>query len=165
MSSLVSLDRFDLKILEHLQRHGHCSNVDLAAAVGLTPSPCLARMKRMHEAGVIRGFDADIALETIRDFVTVFTEITISDHRRDSFRVFEETVEQRPEIVECYNVTGGCDYVLKVVTPSISHFSAILDDLLQLDIGIIKFSNRVVLRQPFGPRKPSLSLVADKARA
>ncbi|MBD3844118.1 DNA-binding Lrp family transcriptional regulator [Bosea sp. OAE752] len=158
MGSLVSLDRFDLKILDHLQRNGHCSNVELAAAVGLTPSPCLARMKRLQESGVIRGFDAVIDLARLGHFITAFTEITISEHRRDSFRLFEAAAERCPEIIECYNVTGGCDYILKIVAPSIADFSAILDNLLELDIGIIKFSNRIVLRQPFEARKMQLAL-------
>ncbi len=158
MGSLVSLDRFDLKILDYLQRNGHCSNVELAAAVGLTPSPCLARMKRLQESGVLRGFDAVIDVARLGHFITAFTEITISEHRRDSFRLFEAAAERCPEIIECYNVTGGCDYILKIVAPSIAAFSAILDNLLELDIGIVKFSNRIVLRQPFEARKVQLTL-------
>ena len=65
MKSAVSLDRFDFKILVHLQRDGRCSNVDLADSVGLSPSPCLLRTKRLQEIGLIRGYGADIALEKL----------------------------------------------------------------------------------------------------
>lgn len=152
MSSAVSLDWLDFKLLDHLQRKGHCSNVELAAAVGLSPSPCLARVKRLAEAGVLRGFDADIALEKLGDFITVFSEITIGEHRRDSFRVFEQAAETLPEITDCYNVSGGCDYILKITASSMSRFSEIRDYLLELDVGIIKFSTKLVLRKPFASR-------------
>ncbi|SFJ43674.1 Winged helix-turn-helix DNA-binding [Bradyrhizobium sp. Gha] len=97
-------------ILTHLQRNGYCSNVELAAAVGLTPSPCLARMKRLQDCGVLRGFNAVIDLGRLGHFITAFTENTVSERRRDSFRLFEAAAERCPEIIECCNVTGGCDY-------------------------------------------------------
>lgn len=152
MESAVSLDRFDIKLLDHLQRNGRCSNVELAAAVGLSPSPCLKRVKRLLDAGVLRGFDADIALDKLGDFITVFSEITIGEHRRNSFRIFEEAAEKLPEITECYNVSGGCDYILKITATSVSRFSEIRDHLLELDVGIIKFSTKIVLRRPFATR-------------
>lgn len=152
MGSVVSLDRLDIKLLDHIQRNGHCSNVELAAAVGLSPSPCLARVKRLSEAGVLRGFDADIDLEKLGDFITVFSEVTIGEHRRDSFRIFEEAAERLPEITDCYNVSGGCDYILKITANSMSRFSEIRDHLLDLDVGIIKFTTKIVLRKPFATR-------------
>lgn len=72
MGPAVSLDRFDLKILAHLEREGRCSNVDLADAVGLSQSPCLVRTKRLQESGVIRGYGADIALEKLGNCVSAF---------------------------------------------------------------------------------------------
>lgn len=160
MRSTVSLDRFDIKILAHLQREGRCSNVDLADAVGLTPSPCLARTKRLQKLGVIREFDADIALEKLGDFVTVFSEVTIRDHRRNDFRIFEEAIGKHPEIVECYNVSGGYDYLLKIVTPSVALFQELMEKLLEAEIGIRRFSSRIVLRQPFGNRKCPIGMIA-----
>lgn len=152
MGPAVSLDRLDFKLLDHLQRNGHCSNVELAAAVGLSPSPCLARVKRLLEVGVLRGFEADIAIEKLGEFITVFSEITISEHRRNSFRIFEEAAEKLPEITECYNVSGGCDYILKITATSMSRFSEIRDHLIELDVGIIKFTTKIVLRKPFASR-------------
>ena len=72
MRSTASLDKFDIKILVHLQREGRCSNVDLAAAVGLSESPCLLRTKRLQETGIIRGYGADVALEKLGSHVIVF---------------------------------------------------------------------------------------------
>src|SRR5688572_2255269 len=71
MSSAVSLDQFDLKILAHLEREGRCSNVELADAIGLSQSPCLIRTKRLQQVGVIRGYRADIALEKSAGAATI----------------------------------------------------------------------------------------------
>lgn len=156
----VSIDRFDLKILTHLQREGRCSNVELADAVGLSQSPCLARTKRLQQLGVIRGYGVDIALETLGEFVVVFSEVTISSHRRHDFHKFEEAAARHQEIVECYNVSGGYDYLVKVVAPSVARFQELMECLLKEDIGIENFKSRIVLRQPFGRRPDPLGLIA-----
>ena len=156
----VSIDKFDLKILAHLQREGRCSNVELANAVGLSQSPCLVRTKRLQDLGVIRGYGADIALEKLAEHV--ISEVTISSHRRHDFRKFEEAAAKHPEIVECYNLSGGYDYLLKVVAPSVGRFQELMERLLQDDIGIEKFNSRIVLREPFGKRASPLSLIAPR---
>jgi DNA-binding Lrp family transcriptional regulator len=160
MRSPASLDQFDIKILAHLQREGRCSNVELADAVGLSPSPCLVRTKRMQEMGVIVGYGADIALEKLGEHVVVFSEVTISSHRRNDFRKFEEVAGQHLEIVEWYNVSGGYDYLLKIVAPSVARFQALMERLLQDDIGIARFKSRIVLRQSSGTRSYPLDLIA-----
>jgi len=157
MRSSASLDRFDIKILVHLQREGRCSNVELAAAVGLSESPCLSRTKRLQEIGVIRGYGADIALEKLGSHVIVFSEVTLGSHRVGDFRKFEAGAGKYREIIECYNVSGGYDYLLKIVTPGIVYFQALMERLLADDIGIEKFSNRVVLRRPIDRREYPLS--------
>ena len=160
MRSSASLDPFDIKILAHLQREGRCSNVDLAAAVGLSESPCLSRTKRLQEIGVIRGYGADIALEQLGSHVIVFSEVTLSSHRRHDLRKFEETADRQCEIVEWYNVSGGYDYLLKIVAPSVACFQELMERLLQSDIGIAKFTSRIVLRQASGKRTHPLGLIA-----
>jgi len=160
MSAAVSLDRFDLKILAHLEREGRCSNVELADAVGLSQSPCLVRTRRLQESGVIRGYGADIALDKLGRHVIVFSEVTISSHRPPDFRKFEEAVDQHSEIVEWYNVSGGYDYLLKIVAPSVAHFQELMERLLQDDIAIEKFTSRIVLRQASRKRSHPLGLIA-----
>lgn len=159
MRSNVTLDRFDLKILVHLQRAGRCSNVELAEAVGLSPSPCLFRTKRLQDIGVIRGYGADVVLETLGDHVVVFSEVTIGSHRPADFRKFEAGVGKYEEIVECYNVSGGYDYLLKIVAPSVAYFQALMEQLLDAQIGILKFSSRIVLRQPLLRRNSPLATI------
>jgi DNA-binding Lrp family transcriptional regulator len=147
MRSTASLDQFDIKILVHLQREGRCSNVELAAAVGLSESPCLFRTKRLQETGIIRGFGADVALEKL------------GSHRSHDFRKFEAGAGKYREIVECYNISGGYDYLLKIVVPGIAYFQALMERLLEDDIGIGKFASRIVLRQPFGQRAHPLKIL------
>ncbi|HRP97321.1 MAG TPA: Lrp/AsnC family transcriptional regulator [Rhodocyclaceae bacterium] len=159
MRAPASLDPFDIKILVHLQREGRCSNVELAAAVGLSESPCLARTKRLQEIGVIRGFHADVALERLGAYVIVFSEVTLGSHHVPDFRKFEAGVGKYPEIVDCYNVSGGYDYLLKIVVPSVASFQALMERLLEDDIGIVKFSSRIVLRQPLERREYPLKVL------
>ena len=94
--------------------------------------------------------------------MTVFSEVTISSHRPFDFRKFEEAVTRHPEIVEWYNVSGGYDYLLKVVAPSVARFQELMERLLQDDIGIEKFTSRIVLRQPFDKRTYPLGLIATQ---
>lgn len=156
------IDRFDYKVLYHLQREGRCSNVDLADAVGLSPSPCLLRTKRLQENGIIRGYRADIALEQLGEVVTVLSEVKISAHRPQDFRRFEQGIAFHEEIVECFNVSGGYDYLLKIVVPSVAHFQKLTERMLDDDIGVEKLSNRIVLRTPFQVRPEPLNLVLTR---
>ena len=83
MSETAKLDRIDIKILSELQRNGRITNVDLAEVVGLSPSPCLTRVKRLEKAGYIMGYGAQLQLRKLGDVLLVFTEVTLSDHRHD----------------------------------------------------------------------------------
>lgn len=162
MDSRVSLDQFDLKIIEHLQREGRCSNVDLARHVGLSESPCLARTRQLQEAGVIRGYGAEVALEKLGAHVTVFCEITLASHRSHDLRKFEAGAARYAEIVECFNICGGYDYLLKIVAPGVAQFQALMERLLDDELGIAKFSSRIVLREPFERRAMPLRAILGR---
>jgi DNA-binding Lrp family transcriptional regulator len=92
--------------------------------------------------------------------VIVFSEVTISSHRRPDFRKFEEAADRHPEIVEWYNVSGGYDYLLKIVAPSVAQFQQLMERMLHEDIGIEKFTSRIVLRQRSGRHTYPLGLIA-----
>lgn len=160
----TTLDRYDIKILAHLQREGRCSNVELSAAVGLSESPCLARTKRLQDTGIIRGYGADVVLEKLGDYILVFTEVTISNHRPEDFRQFESGIAKYPEIIDCYNLSGGYDYLLKLVVPSISYLQELTEQLFKIDIGIEKFTSRIVLRQPLKQRSCPLDIIITGKR-
>lgn len=143
------LDRIDLKILAALQTQGRISNTRLADAVGLSPSPCLARVKRLEQAGYITGYGAHVALPRLGETVLVFTEVTLSDHRRRDFSRFEAAIADVEEVLECHLVSGGYDYKLKFITRGVAHYQAIMEGLLELNIGIEKYFSYVVIKSVF----------------
>jgi len=149
MSPGPKLDRLDFKILAHLQRSGRCSNVELADEVGLSPSPCLARVKRLERHGYIVSYGAHLGLAKLGKFVVVFTEVTIKDHRRPDFQRFEQATAKIPEIMECYNVSGGYDYLMKVVVRSVAHYQEMMEGILAMDIGVERYFTYIVLRVPY----------------
>lgn len=149
MSLGRKLDRIDLKILAQLQANGRMTNVDLASAVGLSASPCLLRVKQLEKAGYIAGYGAHINLRMLGETILVFTEVTLSDHRREDFARFEKAVFAVEEIVECHLVSGGYDYLLKFVTKGVVHYQAIIEGLLERQIGIEKYFSYIVIKSPF----------------
>jgi DNA-binding Lrp family transcriptional regulator len=145
----LKLDRIDLKILAQLQRSGRMTNVELADAVGLSPSPCLTRVKRLEKAGYIDGYSAQINLGKLGEMLTVFTEVTLTEHRSGDFSRFEAKIKKMDEIVECHLVSGGYDYLLKFVTRGVSHYQSIIEGMLEGDYGIEKYFSYVVIKSPF----------------
>ena len=143
------LDRLDLRILCHLQKNGRATNVEIADAVGLSPSPCLVRVKRLEQAGYIAGYGAQIRLEKLGDTLLVFTEVTLQDHKREDFVKFETSIGPIDEIVECHLVSGGYDYLLKFVTRGVNHYQSIIEGLLERNIGIEKYFSYIVIKTPF----------------
>ncbi|MCC7275833.1 MAG: Lrp/AsnC ligand binding domain-containing protein [Alphaproteobacteria bacterium] len=149
MAGLPKLDRIDINILAQLQRNGRITNVALADAVGLSPSPCLLRVKRLEDAGYITGYSAQINLARLGETVMVFTEVTLQDHKREDFAKFEAAVRTVDEIVECHLISGGYDYLLKFVTRGVSHYQQIIEDILDRAIGIEKYFSYIVIKSPF----------------
>jgi len=149
MRPAPKLDRIDLKILAKLQQAGRITNVELADEVGLSPSPCLTRLKRLEQAGYITGYGAHINLNKLGEFLTVFTEVTLSEHRRGDFSRFESRIAKIPEVVECHLVSGGYDYLLKFVARGVGHYQQIIEGMLESDYGIEKYFSYVVIKSPF----------------
>ncbi len=145
----LKLDRIDLKILAQLQQSGRITNVELADAVGLSPSPCLTRVKRLEKSGFIDGYSAQINLNKLGEMLTVFTEVTLTEHRSGDFSRFESKIRKIDEIVECHLVSGGYDYLLKFVTRGVSHYQSIIEGMLEGDYGIEKYFSYVVIKSPF----------------
>ena len=157
------LDRIDLNILAYLQRNGRISNVDLAEAVGLSASPCLQRTKRLESAGYIVGYGAQLNLAKLGEVVMVFTEMTLNDHRRGDFARFEAAVATIDEIVECHLVSGGYDYLLKFVTRGISHYQAVIEAMLDRELGIEKYFSYIVIKSPVVKSGLPLKMLFDPA--
>lgn len=149
MSDSFKLDRLDLRILSQLQKNGRMTNVDLADAVGLSPSPCLIRVKRLEQAGYITGYGAHLRMERLGDTLTVFTEVTLADHNRNDFVRFENAIRAVPEILECHLVSGGYDYLIRFITRGVNHYQGIMENLLESNIGIEKYFSYIVIKSPF----------------
>ncbi len=149
MSEGFKIDRLDLRILSRLQTQGRMTNVDLADAVGLSPSPCLIRVKRLEQAGYISGYGAHLRLEKLGDTLTVFTEVTLSDHHREDFIRFESAIREVDEILECHLVSGGYDYLLRFLTRGVNHYQQVIEALLERNIGIEKYFSYIVIKSPF----------------
>lgn len=145
----LKLDRIDLRILSQLQAQGRMTNVDLADAVGLSASPCLMRVKRLEKAGYITGYSAQIQLAKLGDTLTVFTEVTLADHRATDFVRFESAIRKVDEIIECHLVSGGYDYLLRFMTRSVQDYQELVERLLGLQIGIEKYFSYVVIKSVF----------------
>jgi DNA-binding Lrp family transcriptional regulator len=149
MTTRQKLDRIDIKILAELQKNGNITNANLANAVGLSPSPCLQRVKRLESSGIISGYGVRLNLAKLTTTVTVFTEVMLQDHRREDFIRFEANVREIDEIIECHLVSGGYDYLLKFLVGNIGHSQEVVEKLLDLNIGIEKYFSYIVIRSPF----------------
>jgi DNA-binding Lrp family transcriptional regulator len=148
MSGLKKLDRIDINILVQLQKDGAISNQSLAELIGLSPSPCLQRVRRLEKAGYITGYGAHINLAKLTDSVTIFTEVTLLDHRLEDFTKFEANIRDIEELMECHLVSGGYDYLLRFLTRSIGHYQEQIESLLRRNIGIEKYFSYIVIKSP-----------------
>lgn len=144
----MKLDRTDINILSELQKHGRITNVELAELVHLSASPCLTRTKRLQKEGYIIGYSAQIDLCKMGEVLTVFTEVTLKNHRQADFSRFLKVLEKVENVVECHLVSGGYDYLIKFATRGISDYQEIMEGLSDMDIGIEKYFSYVVLKSP-----------------
>ncbi len=158
------LDRIDLRILAHLQKNGRVTNVDLADAVGLSPSPCLMRVKRLEKAGYILGYGAHIQLQKLGSTLMVFTEVTLADHRIGDFSRFEAAIAKVEEVIECHLVSGGYDYLLKFMVRSIPDYQSTIERILQSEIGIEKYFSYIVMKSVFVKQHLPLERLYDAER-
>ena len=156
------LDAIDIRILSALQRHGRLSKTRLADLVNLSPTPCGVRLKRLESAGYVRGFHADIALDRVADVTRVIVTVSLAYHRRADFDRFEAHVLRHGDIVECIATGGGTDYVLKVVSPTLSAFQDLMAELLAAELGIERYMTYIVTREVKSAR-PDLERLAAQA--
>ena len=145
----MKLDRIDIRIMHELQKNGRITNVELAELVHLSPSPCLMRVKKLQDAGYIIGYSAQISLAKLGTTITVFTEVTLKNHRQIDFARFQQAIEKVDEVIECHLISGGYDYLLKFITASIGDYQEIMERLTDNDIGIDKYFSFVVMKTPF----------------
>lgn len=130
----LQLDRIDRRILDLLQADAKLSNLDLAGRVGLSPSPCLRRVKRLEELGVIRGYVALLDPQALGLGLTAYATVRMDKHsdapKRSALMSFRDVVQGWSEVVACYAMTGEMDYLLRVQTVDLDHYSRFVMDRL-----------------------------------
>ncbi|ABC39432.1 Lrp/AsnC family transcriptional regulator [Burkholderia thailandensis] len=118
----MKLDAIDRRILQALQRDGRLQNVELAKEVGLSPSPCLRRVRLLEEAGVIERYVAVLNPAKVGRGLTVFTRVWLKEQDADTVDHFAAAVQQLPQVVECHLMAGDCDFLLRVVAADIDDY-------------------------------------------
>lgn len=144
---MIDLDAIDRRILERLQGEGRLSNAELAEKVGLSPSPCWRRVKALEEAGVIKGYAAQLDAKSVGLSVTVFMSVSLSTQVEKALQLFERAAARRPEVMECYLMTGDSDYLIRVAVPDIGALERFILEQLTPIPGIEKIRSSFALKQ------------------
>jgi len=127
----IAMDAKDRKILELLQQNALYTAAELADAVGLTTTPCWRRVQKLEEQGYIRGRVALLDRELMNVGVTVFVSVRTGQHSREWLERFIRSVNDTPEIVEAYRLSGDTDYLLRIVVPSIQEYDRLYQRLIK----------------------------------
>ena len=120
---MPELDAYDRKILTELQRDGRIAMADLAKRVGLSTSPCWRRKKRLEQAGIIRGYTAVVRPQSVGLGLNAFVYVSLNLHKAEGF---EAAVQKQPEVIECYAMSGGQDYLVHVMCADMAAFDVFL---------------------------------------
>lgn len=145
--SLMKLDHIDHKILRHLQENARITNAELADRVGLSPTPCLRRLRRLEADGVIKGYHTEIDREALGVNVTVIILVKLEREDDKTLREFEKAVKNRSEVMECYLVTGKFDYFVRVVVPSLASYETFLSETMLRMPNIATVESSFTLRE------------------
>ena len=144
----MQLDRYDRRILEELQRDGRISNQELAERIGLSPSPCLRRVRALEESGLISGYRALLDAAQLGLNLMALIHISMDRHTPERFANFEREIGELPEVMECLLITGQeADYQLKVVVRDMDAFQALLLERITRIEGVSGVHSSFVLRR------------------
>jgi Lrp/AsnC family leucine-responsive transcriptional regulator len=147
-TSAATLDRFDRLILEHLQRDGRLANQELADRIGLSPSPCLRRVRALEERGLITGYRAIVDARKLGFSLLALVHIALDRHTPERFANFEARVKVLPEVLECLLIAGeDADYLLKVVVRDMDGYQNLLLNKITRIEGVTGVHSSFVLRQ------------------
>ena len=142
-----SLDTASLRILEELQRNSELSTAELAERVGLSQTPCWRRQKELEENGYIKRYAAIVDRRKVGLMVCCHAHVTLNRHAAGVVEEFENAIQLRDEVVECYETTGNSDYLIKVVVPDMEAYQAFLHDVLFKLQGVGNINTAVALRE------------------
>ncbi len=143
----MKFDEIDIKILRRLQSNARISNVDLADAVGLSPSPCLRRVRRLEERNVISRYATLVEPNSVGLTVNVFVRVSLERQVDEYLERFESAVREWPEVMECYLMTGDADYHLRVVVSDLSAYETFLKERLTRVAGVSNIRSSFALKR------------------
>ena len=141
------LDTTDWRILARLQDEARVSNVDLAQAVNLSPSPCLNRVRALEESGVINRYVTLLDPLKVGLTVSVFIQVSLEKQMRNALDTFEASILERDEVMECYLMTGDADYLLRVIVPDVQSLERFIVDYLAKIPGVASIKSSFALKQ------------------
>ena len=144
----MELDRYDRQILEVLQQDGRINNQDLAERIGLSPSPCLRRVRALEESGLIQGYHARLDARKLGLTLMALVHISMDKHTPERFDNFEASIGLLPEVLECLLITGqDADYQLKVMVRDMDHYQTLLLNKITRIEGVTGVHSSFVLRR------------------
>jgi Lrp/AsnC family transcriptional regulator, leucine-responsive regulatory protein len=144
----MALDRIDRRILHELQLNARITNQELADKVGLSPSPCLRRVKHLEEAGLIKGYVTELWADKLGLKLMAIVQVAMDRHTPDRFEQFEAAIKTFPQVLECIMITGqSADYQLKVLVKDMEEYQAFLLNKLTRITGVSDVRSSFVLRQ------------------
>ncbi|GAC1415387.1 MAG: Lrp/AsnC family transcriptional regulator [Candidatus Velthaea sp.] len=143
----IDLDAIDVRILSQLQDDAKLTNVELASRVHLSPSPCLSRVRALEEAGVISNYVTLLDPRALGLNVSVFIQISLDKQIKEALETFEAAIMERPEVMECYLMSGDSDYLLRVVVADIQALERFIIDKLTPIVGIANIRSSFALKQ------------------
>jgi len=148
LMGIDQFDQFDRQILKLLQQDGRISNQDLADRIGLSPSPCLRRVRALEDAGVIKGYRAQIDAKALGYTLMALIYISMDKHTPDRFEQFEKEISQYSEVLECLLITGqDADYQIKVIVRDMDAFQELLLNRITGIRGVTGVHSSFVLRR------------------
>lgn len=145
--NIKALDNIDIKILKELQHNGRISNIELSRQVGLSPTPCLERVKRLERQGIISGYRALLNPELLDASLLVIVEITLVRGKPDVFEEFNQAIKELDEIQECHLVSGDFDYLLKTRVADMAAYRDLLGTTLLRLPGVNDTRTYVVMEE------------------
>ena len=142
----IKLDDIDLNILKNIQGEGRITNVELARRAGISAPPCLRRVNALEEQGVIASYQANLDPHTLGFTVQIFCEVALTSQNDSDLRIFEDKIQEWPLVRECYMVTGGADFLLKIVAQDFDAYQNFLSTELSTFSLVSQIKTRMVIR-------------------
>ena len=141
------LDERDIQILSILQSEGRITKTALADKLNLSLTPSWDRLQRLEEAGIIESYGAKLSSPFLSNFHLVITEVELESHKQGQFARFEEAIMGFDEVLSCWSVGGGLDYILKVLVKDVADYQDFLKRVLKADIGLRRYFSYAVLNK------------------